>query len=280
MVAKLKQLGRLYALYARMDLQWFTQDTTVCLLAIFSDLLSSIASISGIYLLSVRFAGVGGLSADEVLFMLGFFTLADGLTFMLSGFNIGEISRRIGRGQVDHMLIQPLPLWMQIATEGFLPVSGNAGFLCGLVLLITAMVRLQLAVTLPWLALLVLYLVLRMVIILSINFLIGSSAFYKPAACEEISSLGNDLLKTIGKYPLSGMPGWLTGILTTVLPAGLMAWLPSLVLLHRLDAPLTLALPVAVAATFLLLAKYAFQKGMKYYVKYGSNRYRDMGHRS
>lgn len=280
MAAKLKRVLRLYGLYARMDYDWFTQDTFVCALVILSDIISNIASVSGILLLSMRFGGVGGLSADEVLFMLGFFTLADGLVFMFAGFNISSISRRIGRGQLDHMLIQPAPLWMQFLTEGFLPVSGNAGFLCGLILTIVSIVRLRIAVTLPWLLLLLAYLLARCCISLSVNFLVGSSAFYRPAACEEISSLANDLLGTLGRYPLSGLPDWLLGLLTTVVPAGMMAWMPSLLLLRKLDALGYYVFPIAVAAVLLLLARTAFQKGMKHYVKYSCNRYRDLGHRS
>lgn len=280
MGANIKRLLRLYAQYAKMDFNWFTQDTFMCGVCIFSDLLSNIASISGVFLLSVRFAGVGNMTADEVLFMLGFFTMADGLTFMFAGFNIDNISRRIGRGQLDHMLIQPLPMWMGLMTEGFIPVSGNAGFLCGLVLMIVSMVRIGMAVTFGWLLLLLLCVAIHMGVKYGSNFLIGSAAFYRPAAFEEISSLSNGLFSTLGKYPLAGLPAWVVGILTTVLPVGLMAWLPSLVLLHKAEAFSALALPITAVACLLALARYAFQKGMRHYVQNGCNRYREIGHRN
>lgn len=280
MAAKVRRLLRLYGLYARMDFNWFTQDTFICGLCIFSDIIANIAGLSGIFLLSVRFSGVGGMTADEVLFMLGFYTLADGLTFMFAGFNIGAISRRIGRGQLDHMLIQPNPLWMELMTEGFVPVSGNAGFFCGLVITVIAVVRIGMQVTLPWLALLVLCVLLHAGVVMGFNFLLGSLAFYHPAACEEISSLSNSFFWAVGKYPLSGLPQWAIGIFITVLPVGLMAWLPSLLLLGKAQAWYGLALPLGVVAVILFLARSAFQKGMKYYVKHGCNRYRDMGHRS
>ncbi len=279
MAAKLKRVFSLYALYARMDFAWFTQDTFSCGLCILSDIISNIASVSGILLLSVRFGGIGGFSADEALFMLGFLTLADGVQFMfLGGFNVIQISRRIGRSQVDHMMIQPIPLWMQLLTEGFLPISGNSGLLCGLVLTIIAIIRLGLIITPGWVLLFILLVAARSAISIGASYLIGSSAFYQPAACEEISGLVLDLFGTLGKYPLFGLPMWLTGILVTVIPAGLMAWLPALVLLGKAGtAPVLLV--VTIGAILLALGRMAFQKGMKYYVKHGVSRYRDLGHR-
>ena len=120
-----KGVFRLWKLYARMDLNWLLQDKATVLLVVITETLSNLSGMAGVLLLAVRFGGVGGLTADEILFMLGFFELADGLGWMLFGnYNVIHISRRIGRGQVDHMLIQPRPLWMQLLTEGFMPFSG------------------------------------------------------------------------------------------------------------------------------------------------------------
>lgn len=280
MAAKARQFFSLWALSARMDWQWLTQDTFVCLLCIVSDVLASIASLSGVFLLSLRFDGVGGLSADEVLFLLGFYTIGEGLLYMLGGFNISVISRRIGRGQLDHMLIQPVSLPMQLATGGFIPVSGSSDFLIGIGLTATAAIRVGISVTPGWLLLLLVYLIARTAIVAGANYLVGVTAFYKPATCEEISALTNDLFTSLGKFPLSGLPSWMIGLLTTVLPVGLTAWLPSLVLLRRLDKPLEMLLPLIVGAVIVTLATAAFKKGMRYYVTHGCNRYRDIGHRS
>lgn len=279
-MAKLKRIGSLLALYARMDLSWFLQDTFCCVMCIISDLLSNISAIAAIFLLSVRFEGIGGLTSDEVLFILGFFTLADGFTFMLTGgTNIGLISRRIGRGQLEHMLVQPTPLWMQVLTDGFLPVSGNAGLLCGILVTGVAIHRLNLSLSLTWFATLLLYLILRMVIVVSACYLLGSISFYRPASSEEISALANDLFTTLGKYPLAGLPEWLIGVLCTVLPVGLVGWLPASILLGQINQPALMALPLAVAALLLTLAIFGFQKGLRHYVKQGCNRYRAVGHR-
>ncbi len=277
---KLKTLGRLYALYARMDIRWFLQDRLNCTIVLFSELLTTVASVSGVFLLAMRFEGVGFMTQWEVLWMLGFYTLSDGVLFMLfGGGNIHQISRRVGRGQVDHMLMQPIPLWMQCMADGFMPVTGITGLLAGLALTIYATPKAGISITPMWLAALVLLIGAKVAIEMGLSFLLASGAFYKPVACEEISSVGHDLLGTLGKYPLSGLNNVLVDVLCTVLPAGLMAWFPSLILLGKVSALPAILLPLTVAAIMLSLATFFFKKGLRHYAKFSCNRYRDMGHR-
>jgi len=276
-----RDLFRLWALYARMDLNWLLQDLSSVIIVVISETLQNLSSMAGVLLLAVRFGGVGGLSADEVLFMLGFYELASGIGWVLFGnYNVIHISRRIGRGQVDHMLIQPRPLWMQLATEGFMPVSGSFGMLIGAALTGVAVSRLHLALTPVWFLLLGYYLLIHMALQLSQSLLYGSMAFWRPVACEEISSMIIDLNNQLGKFPLFGLPTWLTTLLHTVLPIGLLAYLPAVALLRELGKPVTIALPLIVACGFVTAAIICFQKGLRHYEEYSCNRYKEMGHRN
>ncbi|MBQ9768124.1 MAG: ABC-2 family transporter protein [Lachnospiraceae bacterium] len=276
----IKSVFRLWKLYARMDLNWLLQDKATVLIVILTETLGNLSSMAGVLLLAVRFGGVGGLTADEILFLLGFFELADGLGWMIFGnYNVIHISRRIGRGQVDHMLIQPRPLWMQLLTEGFMPFSGCHGFFIGVVLTAIAVSRLEISLSPMWFLLLLYYLVIHIVLRLSQSFLYGSMAFWKPVACEEISSMILDMNNQLGRFPLFGLPTWLSTILHTILPIGLLAYLPALALLRELGKPTELAFPFLVASVFLTAALICFKKGLKHYAKYSCNRYKEMGHR-
>ncbi len=280
MAAELRSLLRLYRLYARMDLNWILQDFGTALVVFLSDTANNLAAISGILLLAVRFGGVGGLSPDEVLFLMGFFEMADGLGYMLfGGFNVMNISRRVGRGQLDHMLIQPRSLLIQMLTEGFTPASGSNGFLMGVILTVIACRRLRMAVTPLWFGMLLLYLAVHIALKMAQSFLYGSLAFYRPVACEEISSMIIDLNNQLGRFPLFGLPKWLLAVLHTALPVGLMAYLPALALLRELGAGMELALPVSVTAAFVLAAVACFRRGLRHYAQFSCNRYREMGHR-
>ena len=281
MAADIRQLFRLYALYGRMDLNWFLQDMATCGIVMVSELIANVASVAGVLLLAARFGGVGGLNAEEVLFMLGFFQLADGFAYMMfGGFNVMAISRRVARGQADHMLIQPRPLWMQLMGEAFMPVSGSSGFLMGIAVTWIACARLKVAVTPVWFMALIFYVACHAGIKIGLGYLSGSAAFYKPVACEELSAQVLNMTNLLGKYPLAGLPLWAATALTTVFPAGLMAYIPSLALLGRLEKGPYLALPLAVAAAFLTAATYFFRRGLRHYAKYSCNRYRDLGHRN
>lgn len=281
MAGKIRAYVRLLALYGRMDLNWMLQDSVTVVIILISETLQNLSSMAGVLLLAVRFGGVGSLSADEVLFMLGFYELASGLCFMLFGnFNVMHISRRLGRGQLDHMLIQPRPLLLQLATEGFMPFTGCHGLIIGVILTWIALARLDLALTPGWFLLLAYYVAIHMALQIAQTALYGASALWRPVACEEISTMILDLNQQLGKFPLAGLPGWLMAALHTVLPVGLLAYLPALALLRGLGKGIGLTLPLAVASVFMAAAIICMKKGLKHYEIYSCNRYKDMGHRN
>ena len=203
----IKRYVRLLGLYAKMDLAMMLRDTKTAVLNLIADTISNISALMGMFLLAWRFDGIGGMSKHEVLFMLSYVTIITGVfqTFC-SGNNVGHISRRIGRGQFEHMLIQPLSLRTQLLTEGFIPFSGSGNLIIGVVFISIAIHQLGVTVTWWWVLSLIANVLVTMTIILSQSYLFSSAAFYAPVAAEEISSdvisMGGDL----SQYPLSGMP--------------------------------------------------------------------------
>jgi len=267
-------------LYARMDLAWLLRDTLFASLAITADVISNVSSVTGVFLLAWRFGGIGGMDKYEVLLMLAYSTLVTGVfqTFF-SGNNTGHISRRIGRGQLEHMFIQPLPLPVQLVTEGFLPFSGSSNILSGAALLCIAVSKLGLALPWWWVFSLVGNLIVTIVIILGQSYLASGVTFYAPVQAEEISSFVIDAHGHISSFPLSGMPLSLQISLITIVPAGLLAWFPTLALLGKPPLGLPAAFPLLFAVILSAAAAYFFRKGLKYYVKKGVNRYSAFGHR-
>ena len=271
----------LYVLYARMDLDFLIRDPRLSLMAIAADVLSNIAGVSSIFLLAWRFDGVGGMSRWEVLFMLGYVTCVTGMYQMFfSGNNTGHISRRIGRGQVDHMLIQPLPLGVQLFTEGFIPFTGCQNLFFGLGILAWALRGMGKTLQGIWILGLFGYLIISIAIILGLSYLFSSLAFRWQVAFEEISStVVDDLTGVLSNYPLSGMPLPVQWTLITLVPAGLLGWFPACALLNKTPLGLPVYYPLVLAVIIWTLAAFAFRKGLAYYVKTGSNRYTPGGHR-
>jgi len=275
-----KRIFELYALYAKMDLAWLLRDTTFAVLAVVTDIVTNLSAVAGVFLLAWRFDGIGGMARFEVLFMLAYASIVTGIfQVFCSGGNTGHISRRIGRGQLEHMFIQPVPLPVGLATEGFIPFSGSSNLLSGIVIMVVAIVNLELTLPWWWVLSLVGNLLVSFSIVLGKAYFSSSLAFYAPVQAEEISTFVVDTFGHISTFPLSGMPVGLQWTLITVIPAGLLAWFPTLVLFGR--APFGLAgwYPLAFAVGLWGVALYFFRKGLRFYVKKGINRYSAMGHR-
>jgi len=308
-VSNIKRLIQLWGISAKLDLLWFLRDTKYCLMTMFADVVASLSSFVGVFLLAERFGNIGGMNRDQILFMLGYASIVNGvITMCFSMNNVAWISRPVGRGQMDHKLIQPVPLWMQLLTEGFIPISGSSFLLCGIGITCYATGRLGLAPGLLWILLFIVLIICSVAIILGCSYIASSLAFYAPVAAEEISTTVIALFNDLMIFPLGGLSAVLRMALCTVVPIGLAAWLPANFLLGQsgvaqvgvvqadathvgaiqVGAPqagatqpdlrgvIILIMTIAVA----MLAATSFRKGMKYYVKRGSTRYHDRGHRS
>lgn len=275
----LRRIVHLCRLYAWLDLTWVTRNPSFFFTYVLSDLVVNLAAVSSTLVLAERFGGIGPWSREQILFLLGFAMLARALVDALFGYNVAVISRRVGRGQLDHTLIQPQPLWLSLLTDGFAPFSGGIGVLPGLALLLWTSAKLHLAPTPAWLALAALNLTAALTIVVAFSFIWGTLAFWAPRAAEEISSSAFHLIDQLKPFPLDGVGMGLAFGLLTVVPAGFVAWYPCRALLG-LDrsAAAPWATPAA-ALIFGLAAALVFRRGLRHYGHTGSQRYHDMGHR-
>lgn len=273
------RLFRLWRLYAWMDLMWATRSLKMALCYFVSDLLINAAAVAGVLLLAERFGGIGRWTKPEVVFLLGYAMLVGGVLDLFFGYNILSISRRIGRGQLDHTLIQPQPFILALLTEGFVPISGSPAFLAGAGLLAWSLRGLSLHVTAGWLTAGFVNLAASCLVVLAFSFLWGSLAFWEPRAAEEINSSTVHLLGQLKSFPLDGLgPAAVLGMMTVV-PVGFVAWYPCRVLLGLGASPWEEAVTPLAALVFCLLAAGAFRLGMNHYGSTGSPRYHDLGHR-
>src|SRR2546425_6042505 len=102
-----------------------TRDSRQFLIYFLSDAVLNVAAVTATLLLAERFDGIGAWTKHQVLFMLGYGLIVSGVLNTLFTYNVLYISRRLGRGQLDHTLIQPQPLVISLLTEGFAPFSGS-----------------------------------------------------------------------------------------------------------------------------------------------------------
>ncbi len=286
MADNLKILVRLYRQYAKMDFLWLLRDTRYFLLQFVTDMVSGGCTIAGVYLLSLSFPHFCGMNREDILFMMGYSAFIDGLYMMFFiGNNTGMISRIIARGQLDHIIIQPVPIWAELLAQGFSPFSGSPMLIFGTGLTFYGISKISIFLSSGWILLFLLYAACSCMIIFSYICLLSCTAFYAPAAAEEIAMVGKDLFSSLKTYPLGSMGAGMKGIFLTAVPIGLTAWFPSLLLLQAgrqglsaLKLSEALYLPAA-SMILLTITMLLFKKGMKHYAAFGSPRYSGFGHR-
>lgn len=278
-MATIKRIFRLWRVYGYIDFMMLTRDLKTFLVWVISDTILNIAGVTGMVLLAAKFDGIGFWSLWQVLFLLGYAMTVSGIMDLFFASNISYISRRIGRGQLDHILAQPQPLWMSLLTEGFIPFSGGAIMLPGIALLLWAIAKVGVAITAGWLFFLILNLLSSVLVILAFSFLWGSLAFWSPRAAEEISSSTHALLNQLRVYPLDRMNRTLTGSLMTILPVGFVAWYPCRALLGMDHTAWGYWGTLCAGLLFSIPAVWIFRRGLKHYERTGSQRYLNHGHR-
>ena len=273
-----KRYMRLLAIYAKMDLAALMRDTKFMVIAIVSDICADISAISGIFLLAWRFDGIGGLDKFEILFMLAYGGIVSGIIIILDRGNASYPSRIIGRGQWEHMFIMPLPYSVQLFA-GFFPFTCSGKLLSNVIIMCVAVNNLAAAPPRWWPLVFSGNVIVSVALVVGLSYLVSSLAFYAPVQCEEISSTVRYSVEYTATFPLSGMPPYMKYPLLTIFPAGLIAWLPTLLILNK--APLIANIyPLVFTALVTFAAAHFFRKGFRYYVRTGINRYVPFGHRS
>jgi ABC-2 type transport system permease protein len=270
---------RLWKMYALLDAAFIAADLKLVCIYLLSDGVTNLATVTGTLLLAERFAGIGPWSQPQVIFLLGYATTVRGCLDVLFGYNILMISRRVGRGQFDHTLVQPQPIWMALLTEGFTPFSGLAALLPGLGLLAWATAGMALPISPGWLALLALNMLASMTCTLAFSFLWGSLAFWAPRAAEEISSSATALITNLKSFPLDGLGPLLLSGLLTIVPVGFVAWYPCRALLGIDPAGYAAWITPLAALILSTFTVVVFRKGLHAYERTGSQRYTSFGHR-
>ncbi len=273
-----KKIIRLWSIYAHMDMLWLSRDFKYFATYAVTDIIINLASITGIWLIAVRFNGIGGMGIYQILFMLGYSMTVGGVTYTFFSFNVYTISRIIGRGQMDHVLIMPQPVWITMLTLGFVPVSASCTLLTGIGVTLFALSKTGSPINPIFIPVLIMCILFSVIISLSYSFLWGSLAFYSPVGAEEVCTSVDDLFVSLRSFPLNGFGIISKIIMLSVLPVGLYAWFPSTALMG-ISSHINIAIFAAISIAYLGLVLIVFRKGLQHYVKNGAHRYSDRGHR-
>lgn len=262
---------------ARLGLEPFLRGGWQSVGWVLGEIVIAVSSIAAPLLLVERFGSIGTWSAADMQLLIGFALTVRGAAFVFSGRQVMMISRKIARGQLDHLLIQPQPLWRALATEGFSPFDLAVTLVLGVIALISGILRQQDLVSAWWLLSVPLSLISATLIYIATQYLWGSMAFFAPQGAEEVNTATASALSQISVYPLGSLPGGMFVALSTILPVTFLAWMPVSGLLS--DSWMPLAVTPLFAVAFCLFTLFIFRKGLQNYAKRGVARYSDFGHR-
>ncbi|NUR63313.1 MAG: hypothetical protein HOV87_32335 [Catenulispora sp.] len=270
----------LLAANGRMGLEPFLRGGWQALGWVVGETLINVSTVLAMLLLAGRFTGVGPWSSTELFFMVGFVLVSRGLANIFSGRNVLMISRKIGRGQLDHVLVQPIPVWKALAAEGFSPFDLAATLVVGVGTLAWSVTALPRTHDALWFGALLLNVAGSACVIVAYQYLWGALAFWSPRGAEEVNSVSAAVVSDLSAYPLDAAPRAVLSTLVTVVPVGFIGWIPTRELLQTAHGPGVGVLAGPAAALTLAAITFAvFRRGLRRYERYGSGRYSDFGHR-
>lgn len=210
-----------------------------------------------------QFDDVAGWNFHDMILLLIVGTGAYGLVQICFG-GIKDLSKMIVNGDIDPFMTQPKNLLLHIA--------GSKSFAKGWGHLFTAVVLILLLGVSSWQTYILLFIsmITGSLVVTSINVMAHSLPFWM-GSMETVSKKYCDALFLFALYPTNIYSGFLQVIMFTLLPAGVITFLP--VELIRSFTWVKFVGLIAATATFCFLACYMFYSGLKRYEsgnKFGS----------
>ena len=265
--AGLSLYGWLVAAQVRSQLQYRASFA----LQLLSQFLASFVGFVALLLLFQRFDSLAGWSRAEVAFLYGLGGLAFGLSEVAAG-SFASLSVAIQTGTFDRVLTRPVGTFVQVlASDVQLRRLGRAAQ--GAVALGIAIGWLEIAWTAPKLLVLA-SAVVSGVLIFGAIWVIGAAVTFWTVQTSEVTNVFTYGGEELVSYPLPIYADGLRRFFTFVVPLAFVTYLPAL---YILDRPDPLGLPYAlrfcsplVAVLFLLVARGAWEFGVRHYQSTGS----------
>lgn len=203
-----------------------------------------------------RFPVVQGWELRDVMLLWAVSAGGFGWASMLFG-NFHRIAAIVSSGQLDVFLSQPKPILLNVLISR-MSITAAGDFIFGIV--VFAMVG---DLTLAGIAAFALGLLISGTLFIGVMIAAGSFAFYIGNA-EGLSQQAFNMFIALTTYPSAIFRGWVKLLLFTVVPAGVISFLP-IGLMRNFD-PWFVAGALAMTALFVGIGTALFRSGLKRYV--------------
>lgn len=238
---------------------------------IFSSLMAALVNAAEFLMVALvldRFGSVKGWSLYEVAYLYAVIMLSKAIYRSLAS-DVHHLEKYLVSGDMDALLIRPLPVLFVLMTQNFRLLVGEFGQ--GLLILAYAMTHLMREGQIGWQAvpLTVVAIGSGALILFAIGLATASAGFWL-TRIEELQNVTEDAARSAAQYPLDVYPGWLRYILLTFLPVGLANYVPASVIIRHEYGTWALAAVAVMAFVFVLLAGRLWKLGISRYQSTGT----------
>jgi ABC-2 type transport system permease protein len=202
--------------------------------------------------LLTRFPGMGGWSSGEVLLLASMRLLSHGLQVLFFS-RVTWVYYATYSGQLEAFLLRPMPVYRQVQLQ-FFPTNAIGDLAVAATLFTGAVWRSGIDWTPARAGYLAAAVVGGMLMEAAMMTVLSAAGLHAPTT-QYWTQWVEEILATVGSYPLSILPKLVGGLLTFFLPLAFVAYFPAAVLTGHLD---TVGVPAWLAVSAPLLGLLSF----------------------
>jgi ABC-2 type transport system permease protein len=219
------------------------------------------AALVPLYVLFSMRKGVAGWSAEEMLIVVGFFTMLKGVLASVIQPSLAQAVDHIRKGTLDFLLLKPVDAQFMLSTSK-LELAHMTDVLAGLGIIAWSLSHMGRQPAWFDFALASAMLICALVVLYALWILVVSLAF-KVVKVDNMSHLFESLFEA-ARWPSSLFRGALSIVFTFVIPLALMTTYPALALLGRATGR-HVVITLSVAAALLSLSRYVWKRSVRSY---------------
>lgn len=221
----------MYKKYLGMYMKSAFQYRGSTILIAISQLLITLAEISSIYLLFLRFKTIGGWGFPEVAIMFGVIMTCFPLSECF-GRGFDQFSKQLKTGGLDRILIRPRSVFWQVFSSDF-EFSKIGRLIVGISSLCYGLIQANIVWTVAKVICIIFVIIAGFLINLSLLIINAGITIYTIEDFEVLNILTNGG-RDLAQYPISIYKKWFRNIFTYILPLATINYLP---VMYLIDAP-------------------------------------------
>lgn len=237
----------------------------------FGTVLAAIIQLSEFLMVAIvlaKFGAVQGWTMYEVGYLFAVMTLAK-TVYRTFGNEVHNLERYLVEGELDPLLTKPLPVLLSLMPRGFRLMPGE--LLQAGAILTWAMGAMLRSGQISWWAIpQTLFAALTGGILLFAIGLATATCGFWTTRISMLQNMTEDAAQTAARYPLTLYPGWMSGLMLTAIPVGLVSYVPALYILRGELGVWVFPLLAAAACVSVLLALAFWRYGIGKYQSTGS----------